>query len=68
LKREVALVLPMALQNLIISEIALSACSLARQVQFIIITIFYGLTSGAAILTAQYLGEKDIRVIDKNLE
>ena len=63
-----ALVLPMALQNLInvgvssadvimlgrVGETALSGASLAGQVQFIMTLIFFGLTSGAAVLTAQY--------------
>ena len=62
------LVLPMALQNLInvgvqsadvimlgkVGETALSASSLAGQVMFIMSLIFFGLTSGAAVLTAQY--------------
>lgn len=76
-----SLVLPMALQNLInvgvsaadvimlgkVSETALSASSLAGQVQFIMSLIFFGLTSGACILTAQYWGKKDIRTIEKIL-
>ena len=63
-----ALVLPMALQNLInvavtsadvvmlgkVGETVLSASSLAGQVQFILTLVFFGLTSGAAVLTAQY--------------
>jgi putative MATE family efflux protein len=71
----------MALQNLInvgvstadvimlgkVSETALSASSLAGQVQFIMSLIFFGLTSGAAVLTAQYWGKKDIRTIEKIL-
>ncbi|MDF2586784.1 MAG: family efflux transporter [Anaerocolumna sp.] len=75
------LVLPMALQNLInvgvssadvimlgkVGEIELSASSLAGQVQFIMTLIFFGLTSGAAVLTAQYWGKKDIRTIEKVL-
>lgn len=74
-----ALVLPMALQNLInvavtsadvimlgqVGETALSASSLAGQVQFIMTLFFFGLTSGAAVLTAQYWGKKDIRTIEK---
>jgi putative MATE family efflux protein len=74
-----SLVLPMALQNLInvvvtstdvimlgkVSETALSASSLAGQVQFIMSLIFFGLSSGAAILTAQYWGKRDIRTIEK---
>ncbi|MFV0342058.1 MAG: MATE family efflux transporter [Anaerocolumna sp.] len=73
------LVLPMALQNLInvgvtstdvimlgkVGETVLSASSLAGQVQFIMTLVFFGLTSGAAVLTAQYWGKKDIRTIEK---
>lgn len=76
-----SLVLPMALQNLInvgvscadvimlgkVSETALSASSLAGQVYFIMSLIFFGLTSGAAVLTAQYWGKRDIRTIEKIL-
>lgn len=76
-----SLVLPMALQNLInvgvstsdvimlgkVSETSLSASSLAGQVQFIMSLIFFGLTSGACVLTAQYWGKKDIRTIEKVL-
>jgi putative MATE family efflux protein len=71
----------MALQNLInvgvsavdvimlgrVGETALSAASLANQVQFILSLILFGLTSGASILTAQYWGRKDIRTIEKVL-
>lgn len=74
-----SLVLPMALQNLInvgvqtadvimlgkVSETVLSASSLAGQVQFIMYLFLFGLTSGAAVLTAQYWGKKDIRTIEK---
>lgn len=74
-----ALVFPMALQNLInvavtsadvimlgkVGETALSASSLAGQVQFIMNLIFFGITSGATVLTAQYWGKKDIRTIEK---
>jgi putative MATE family efflux protein len=76
-----ALVIPMALQNLInvgvssadvimlgkVGETALSASSLAGQVQFIMTLIFFGLTSGACVLTAQYWGKRDIRTIEKVL-
>ena len=75
------LVLPMALQNLInvgvssadvimlgkVSETVLSASSLANQIQFIMTLIFFGLTSGAAVLTAQYWGKGDTRTIEKVL-
>lgn len=74
-----SLVLPMALQNLInvgvtstdvillgkVGETSLSASSLAGQVQFIMTLIFFGLTSGAAVLTAQYWGKKDTDTIEK---
>lgn len=76
-----SLVLPMALQNLInvgvstadvvmlgkVGETALSASSLAGQVQFIMFLILFGLTSGAGVLTAQYWGKKDIQTIEKVL-
>ena len=76
-----ALVLPMAAQNLInvavtsadvfmlgkVSETALSGASLAGQVQFIMMLIFFGLTSGACVLTAQYWGKGDTRTIEKVL-
>ena len=79
LKMTFSLVLPMALQNLIntaitsadvmmlgkVGETALSASSLAGQVQFIMNLIFFGLTSGAAVLTAQYWGKRDIQTIEK---
>lgn len=69
-----SLVLPMAIQNLInvgvtsadvimlgkVGETALSASSLAGQVYFVMSLIFFGLTSGAAVLTAQYWGKRDI--------
>lgn len=80
-KNVFALVLPMALQNLInvgvtsadvimlgkVGEIALSASSLAGQVYFILSLILFGLTSGAAVITAQYWGKKDIETIEKVL-
>ena len=67
-----ALVIPMALQNLInvgvtatdvimlgkVGEKVLSGASLAGQVQFIMTLIFYGTTSGATVLTAQYWGKE----------
>ena len=80
-KNVFALVLPMALQNLInvgvtsadvimlgkVGEIALSASSLAGQIYFILSLILFGLTSGAAVITAQYWGKKDIVTIEKVL-
>ena len=81
IKSVIALVLPMAIQNLInvgvqaadvimlgkVGEIAISASSLAGQVYFIMTLIFFGLTSGAAVLTAQYWGKRDIGTIEKIL-
>lgn len=78
-KLVLSLVLPMALQNLInvgvtsadvimlgkVGETVLSASSLAGQVQFIMTLIFFGLTSGAAVLTSQYWGKKNIQAIEK---
>lgn len=78
-KMAFGLVVPMAIQNLInvgissidvlmlgkVSETALSAASLASQVQFIMILVFFGLTSGAAVLTAQYWGKRDMESIIK---
>ena len=80
-KTVTALVLPMALQNLInvgvssadvimlgkVGETVLSASSLAGQIYFIMTLIFFGLTSGAAVLTAQYWGKRDTRTIEKIL-
>lgn len=76
-----SLVLPMALQNLInvavssadvimlgkVGETALSAASLAGQVQFVMTLFFFGLTSGGAVLTAQYWGKGDTATIEKVL-
>lgn len=81
IKSVTALVLPMAIQNLInvgvqaadvvmlgkVGEVAISSASLAGQVYFIMTLIFFGLTSGAAVLTAQYWGKRDISTIEKVL-
>lgn len=78
-KSVLALVLPMAAQNLInvgissldvimlgkVGETVLSASSLANQIQFIMTMIFFGVTSGACVLTAQYWGKGDRRTIEK---
>ena len=70
-----ALVIPIAIQNLInvgvtatdvimlgkVGEKVLSGASLAGQIQYIMTLIFYGVTSGATVLTAQYWGKKDRR-------
>lgn len=80
-KKVFALVLPMALQNLIntgittadvvmlgkVGETVLSGASLAGQVQFILNLFFFGITSGATVLTAQYWGKGDCKTIEKIL-
>ena len=77
----IALVVPMALQNLInvgvtatdvimlgaVGETALSGASLAGQVQYIMTLFLFGLTSGATVLTAQYWGKGDRTAIEKVL-
>lgn len=77
----IALVIPMALQNLInvgvsaadvimlggVGETALSGASLAGQVQYIMTLFLFGLTSGATVLTAQYWGKGDCVSIEKIL-
>lgn len=77
----VALVLPMALQNLInvgvtatdvimlgkVGEKVLSGASLGGQVLFILNLFLFGMTSGAAVLTAQYWGKQDKKSIEKIL-
>lgn len=76
-----ALVIPMALQNLInvgvtatdvfmlgrVGEKVLSGASLAGQIQFIMMLIFFGITAGSTVLTAQYWGKKDTDTIEKIL-
>ena len=76
-----ALVLPMALQNLInvgvtsadvimlgrVGGAALSASSLAGQVYFILNLVYFGLTSGAAVITAQLYVYLFTRTIEKVL-
>ncbi len=80
-KNVIALVVPMAFQNLInvgitatdvimlgkVGEKVLSGASLGGQVQYIIVLFLFGLTSGATVLTAQYWGKKDITTIEKIL-
>ena len=81
-KTVLALVVPMALQNLInvgvtaadvimlgaVGEKALSGASLAGQIQYIMTLFLFGLTSGATVLTAQYWGKGDRDAIEKILE
>lgn len=76
-----ALVFPMAIQNLInvgvqaadvmmlgkVGEVAISASSLAGQIYFVLTLVFFGLNSGAAILTSQYWGKGDTKTIENIL-
>ena len=73
------LVLPIAIQNLIsamvnsvdvlmlnyVSESAIAAVSLANQVMFVLFMFITGLTSGIAMLVAQYWGKQDVKSIEK---
>ena len=74
-----ALVIPMAIQNLInvgvqatdvvmlgkVSEQVLSGCSLGGQVFFIFNLFLFGVSSGVSVLTAQYWGKRDTDSIEK---
>ena len=65
-----ALVIPIAIQNLInVGVTATDVIMLGKvgQIQYIMTLIFYGVTSGATVLTAQYWGKKDTRTIEKVL-
>ena len=78
IKMVAALVIPMALQNLInvgissidvimlgaVNQTVLSGASLGSQVFFILNLILFGLSSGASVLIAQYWGKKDIDTIE----
>lgn len=80
-KNVFALVMPMAVQNLInvgvtatdvfmlgrVGEKVLSGASLAGQIQFIMMLIFFGITAGSTVLTAQYWGKRDTDTIEKIL-
>ena len=73
------LTLPIVLQNVMdsavnaadvvmlsfVGQTALSASSLAGQVQFVLSMIFYGLSGGTAIMASQYWGKGDRRTIEK---
>lgn len=78
-KALIALVIPIAIQNLITSAVnsadvfmlgfvgqaELSAVSLANQVQFLLSGLFFGITSGIVMLCSQYWGKKDTNTIQK---
>lgn len=77
-KKASALIIPMAVQNLInvgissidvimlgkVGEKVLSGASLGAQIQFIMSLILFGVTSGASVLMAQYWGKRDMRSIE----
>ena len=77
----IALVIPIAVQNLIsaavnsadivmiatVNQSAMSAISLAGQITFVLMLFYFGLSSGAGILAAQYWGKKDIASIRRVL-
>ena len=80
-RRALRTTLPIAFQNLLdaavssadvimlsfVSQSALAASSLAGQVAFILGNLIYGLSSGAAVLAAQYFGKGDRRAVEKVL-
>lgn len=75
------MVLPMAIQNLLTSLVsasdalmlglldqdALSAISLASQINFVEQIIVFGLVAGTSVLAAQYWGKKDEAAVEKVL-
>ena len=77
-QKVIALVVPMALQNLInvgvsatdvvmlarIGEEVLSGCSLGGQVFFIFNLFLFGTASGVSVLTSQYWGKRDTDSIE----
>ncbi len=79
--RALRITLPIAIQNLLdaavssadvimlsfVSQSALAASSLAGQIAFILGNLTYGLSSGAAVLSAQYFGKGDRRSVERVL-
>lgn len=80
-KKLIALVFPIAIQNLMtalvsasdalmlgfLDQTALSAVSLAAQVQFVLNLFFSALSIGATVLAAQYWGKKDKESVEEVL-
>lgn len=80
-KRLFALVLPIAVQNLMtafvsasdalmlgfLNQSSLSAVSLATQIQFVLNLFYAALTIGTTILAAQYWGKGDVESVEKVL-
>lgn len=72
-----ALVLPITIQGLVnnavnsadvfmlgyVGQDALSAVSLANQLQFVITGFFWGITGGVSLMIAQYFGKGDLRSV-----
>lgn len=77
-KMACSIALPIAAQNMIntlvnsadtfmlgyVSQTALAASSLANQLHFILMLVFYGLTTGSGVMMAQYWGKKDTKTIE----
>lgn len=80
-KQALRITLPIALQNLMdaavssadilmlsfVSQAALSASSLAGQVSFNLSNLLYGVSSAAAVMTAQYWGKGDRKTVERVL-
>lgn len=80
-KQAMRITLPIALQNFMdaavnsadvlmlsfVSQAALSASSLAGQIAFILSNLIYGLSSGSAVMAAQYWGKGDRKTVEKVL-
>ncbi len=80
-KRAAAITAPIALQNFMdaavssadvimlsfVSQTALAASSLAGQIAFVQQMLLYGISSGAAVLSAQYWGKGDRRAVERVL-
>ncbi|MBQ3404841.1 MAG: MATE family efflux transporter [Oscillospiraceae bacterium] len=80
-KAAMALCIPVALQNLInvgvtaadvlmlswLGEDVLAGSGLGGQFQYILNMVFFGLTSGLCVLTAQYWGSKNMEAIQRSM-
>ena len=80
-KRTLLITFPIAMQNLLdaavssadvlmlsfVSQSALSASSLAGQIAFVLFNLIYGISSGAAVMAAQYWGKGDRRTVERVL-
>jgi len=77
----ITLALPIMLQNLLASslsfidtvmigqlgEVQIAAVGLANQMFFLVILLFFGISSGASIFFAQFWGNRDLKSIHKTL-